>query len=137
MTRRRTGAWLAPALALALASGVSGCFSEAPPISGSMEEATVKGTVRVRGKPVNNGIVSFRCANVNRPGVALKEAKIGKDGTYSVTTLLGENFVEVSCKELFTPKNRVLVENERMVKVGRGENTIDLDIPEQPAAKVE
>lgn len=129
MARRQIAGWLT----LALLVPVGGC-SDAPPISGSLEEAKVKGTVRVRGKPVDNGIVSFRCANVNRPGVALKEVKIGKDGTYSITTLIGENFVEVSCKELFSPKNRVLIENEQMIKIGSGENTLDIDIPPQPKA---
>lgn len=127
MTRRCAIGWAS----LVLVALSCGC-SEAPPISGSMDEVTIKGIVRVRGKPVNNGIVSFRCANVNRPGVPLKEAKIGSDGTYTVATLVGENFVEVSCKELFTPKNRVLVENEQMIKISPGQEALDIDIPAQP-----
>lgn len=130
MTRRRAAGWLALALTT---TGVGGCrFSDAPPISGSLEEATVKGTVRVHGKPVTNGIVSFRTSNINRPNAPLKEAPIGKDGTYTVTTLVGENFIEVSCKELFTPKNRSLLENEQMVNITSGASSLDIDIPQQP-----
>lgn len=119
----------AASLALIVIVIVGGCrFSDAPSVSGSTEEATVKGTVRIRGKPATNGIVSFRTSNINRPNAPLKEAPIGKDGTYTVTTLIGENFVEVSCKELFTPKNRVLLENEQMVNINSGENALDIDL---------
>jgi hypothetical protein len=133
MTRRRAAGWLALAL---WAAGTGGCrFSDAPPVSGSMEEATVKGTVRVRGKPVTNGVVSFRCSNINRPKAEIREAPIGKDGTYTVKTLVGQNFVEVSCKETLSPKNRDLIENEQMVEIRSGENTLDIDIPPKaPAA---
>src|SRR5262249_29235275 len=130
MKRRRLAGWLALSLC---ACGWAGCrFSDAPPVSGSMEEATVKGTVRVRGKAVNNGIVTFRSSNVNRPNAQTKEAPIGKDGSYTIKTLIGENFVEVSCKETLSPKNRELIENEQMVRVRSGENTLDIDIPPQP-----
>jgi hypothetical protein len=96
-----------------------------------MEEATVKGTVRVRGKPVTNGRVSFRTSNINRPTAPTKEAEIQKDGTYAIKTLVGANFVEVSCKEILTPRNRDLVENEQMVTIRSGENTLDIDLPSQ------
>jgi hypothetical protein len=122
---RLTPAWLTVMVLVV----VGGCrFSDAPAISGSTEEATVKGTVRIRGKPATNGVVSFRTSNVNRPNVPLKEAPIGKDGSYTVTTLVGQNFVEVSCKELFTAKNRVLLENEQLVNINSGENTLDIDL---------
>jgi hypothetical protein len=128
MTRRDAAVWLALALWTAGAGG--GC-SGAPSATGSMEEATVKGTVRVRGKPVTNGRVSFRSSNINRPTAPTKDAEIGKDGTYSVTTLVGANFVDVSCKEILTPKNRDLVENEQMVTIKSGENILDINLPSQ------
>jgi hypothetical protein len=133
MTRQRAAVW--SALALLIAS--SGCHSYpgAPDVSGSMEEATVKGTVRVRGQPVNNGTVTFRTANVRRPTAPWHEAPIGKDGTYTVQTLVGENYIEVSCKELNTPQNRQLLDNERMVKIQSGENTLDIDLPPQAATQ--
>ena len=134
MTRRYAAAWLA--LALGTAGLVGGC-SDAPPVSGSMEEATVKGIVRVRGKPVTNGSVTFRSSNINRPTAQTKEAEIDKDGHYTITTLVGENFVEVACKEIFAAKNRQMIENEQMVKIQSGENTFDIDLPPQGPAKVE
>ncbi|MHC5542770.1 hypothetical protein ACYOEI_31480 [Singulisphaera rosea] len=122
-------------MALSATSLAGGCsFSDAPPISGSTTEVNLKGTVRVRGKAVTNGIVSFRTANINRPNAPLNEAPIGKDGTYSIKTLEGENFVEVSCKELFTAKNRILAENEQMIIIKPGESTLDIDIPAHPPA---
>jgi hypothetical protein len=131
MTRRHAAGWLALALWIA-----GGCGNpDAPPVSGSMEEATVKGTVRVRGKPVTNGLVSFRSSNINRPAAPTREAPIGKDGTYTAKTLVGENFVDVTCKELTTRKNWVLMENERLVKIQSGENTLDIDLPPIPQAQ--
>mgnify|MGYP006972408294 CR=1 FL=1 len=111
---------------------VAGC-SEKPNVTGSMEEAKVKGVVRVRGKAVNNGSVTFRASNINRPNAPTKETPIGKDGTFEVSAFIGNNFVEVSCKELMQPKNRMLLENERMIEIKPGDNTLDLDIPPEPA----
>jgi hypothetical protein len=130
MTRRFAAGSLALVLALALSGGCGDNVSST--VSGSMEEATVKGTVRVRGKPVNNGMITFRTSNINRPNAPLKEAKINKDGTYTITTLVGGNMVEVTCKEVLSARNRDLIENERMVQVQPGENTIDVDIPPAP-----
>jgi hypothetical protein len=129
---------VATALALAVGNaGLVGGCSDAPRVSGSLEEATVQGMVRVRGKPVTNGRVTFRSSNINRPTAPTKEAEITKDGHYSITTLVGENFVEVTCKELFEAKNRPMIENEQMVKIQSGENTLNIDLPPQGPAKVE
>ena len=99
-----------------------------PRVSGSLEEATVKGTVTLRGKPVTNGEISFRASNINRPNVPAKNAAIGKDGTYTIQAFIGENMVEVSCKELATRKNMELQENIRPVKLKSGEQTLDVEI---------
>jgi hypothetical protein len=97
-----------------------------------MEEATVKVTVRVHGKPVNNGSVVFNCVNIRRPNATMPQANINKDGTYEIKTLVGQNYVELSCKELATAKNRVYADTQIPVMVKSGENTIDLD-PTTPA----
>jgi hypothetical protein len=100
-----------------------------------MEEVTLKGTVRVRGKPVNNGRVTFRTSNVNRPTAPTKEAEIGKDGTYTIATLVGLNFIEVTCKETLGAKNRDLMENEQPINIKSGQTTLDINIPpEAPSA---
>ncbi len=122
-----------------IAAGILGLFlwatagcSDAPAVSGSLEESTVKGVVRVQGKPVKGGMVTFRPSNVNRPDAPVKEGPIGPDGTYSVSTLVGQNFVEVSCKELLTPRNRPFLENEQLVEVPSGGTVLDIDIPPTP-----
>jgi hypothetical protein len=130
MARRHAARWLALAIWVAGA----GCNAFAPGLSSSTEEATVTGTVRVRGKPVTNGEITFRSSNVNRRGAPTKNAPIGKDGRYTITTLVGENFVMVVCKELFKRENQMLLDLEdgQTVKVGPGENTIDIDLPPRP-----
>jgi hypothetical protein len=122
-------------LALCVAGG--GCNTFAPGLSGSAAEATVTGIVRVRGKPVTNGEITFRSSNVNRRGAPAKNAPIGKNGRYTITTLVGENSVMVVCKELFQRENQMLLDLEdgQMVKVGPGENTIDIDLPPPPTAR--
>jgi hypothetical protein len=115
------------AAALLLACG--GCGSPGvPSVSSSRVETTIKGVVHVRGKPVDNGTVTFNAANVRRPDVGLRQVSINKDGTYTVKTLVGENYVQVSCKELNRSQNRMFGENEFMFMAEHGENTFDIDI---------
>jgi hypothetical protein len=127
MRRPDLAAWTA----LGLLLGPAGCdhHAGAPSVSGSLEEATVKGTVRVRGKPVNNGSVTFNCVNIRRPNATAPRAPIRKDGTYEIKTLVGENYVEVSCRELATRQNRAFADTQIPVTVRSGDNTIDLDLP--------
>jgi hypothetical protein len=127
-----SGGWLT----VALLFGCGGCSTQGVPyISSSQEETTVKGVVRVRGKPVDNGTVVFNAANVGRPNVALRKASINKDGTYSLKTLVGGNNVQVSCKELLKAENRMFNESEFSLTAERGETTFNIDIP--PASLVE
>jgi len=89
----KPGALLATALLLV----VWGCNSggSAPAVSGSSEESNVKGTVTVKGKPATAGKVVFDPANINRRTVLSRSADIGKDGTYTVKTLIGQNIVHL------------------------------------------
>jgi hypothetical protein len=129
MRRPHDAGWVVIA-ALLLAS--SGCdpHAGAPPVSGSMEEATVKGTVKIRGKPVNGGSIVFSASNFRRPNAAPRTAAINKDGTYTVKALVGENSVEIECKELLTPKNREFKDQVWPATVASGECTIDFDLPQ-------
>jgi hypothetical protein len=123
-------------MAAALLAACGGCGPYGvPAVSSSLEETTVKGTVRVRGKPVNNGTVEFNPANVRRPNEGLRRAPINKDGTYSITTLVGENSVQVSCRELMSARNRMFAENEFALMAASGENTFDMDIGPAPQAR--
>src|SRR5262245_45902495 len=101
---------------MVIACSCIGCGSS-PPVSGSRDEATVSGVVRLHGKPVDNGTVVFNVANVNRPSAPPREAPIGKDGSYTIKTLLGENNVVISCKQFRMPKNARYAEDEHFVKV--------------------
>jgi hypothetical protein len=94
-----------------------------------MEEATLKGTVRVNGKLVNNGSISFRTAHIKRPNSPTKSTTINPDGTYSVTTVVGENYVEVTCKEMSTPQAKKFRGSEQLIMVNSGENSVDIEIP--------
>jgi hypothetical protein len=99
-----------------------------PPVSSSLEEATVKGIVRLHGKVIDNGKIIFHCANINRPNAGVRETSIGKDGAYSVQTLVGGNTVELQCRELRDPKTRRPIPYELHFDVEPGENTLDIDI---------
>jgi hypothetical protein len=131
MPRLHLAAWTAFGVLVALA----GCdpHAGAPSVSGSLEEAIVKGTVRIHGKPVNNGTVTFNCVNIKRPNATPASAPIGKDGTYEIKTLVGQNYVELNCRELTAPKNRVFADTQIPVMVQAGDNAIDIELPPNPA----
>lgn len=131
MQQRRNRPGRAAAMMMLLLAGCLGCnpLSGGPSVSGSSEEATVSGSVRIRGKPVGNGQVIFHCANVSRPDARPRLAPINDDGTYTIKTLVGENNVEVSCKELQAPKNSRYAEDQHLVVVQSGENAFDIEIP--------
>jgi hypothetical protein len=122
-------------LVIASLGALSGCdpHAGAPDISGSHEEAIVRGTISVNGKPVNNGNVVWDCQNIRRKDVQPRQSSIDKDGKYEVKTLVGENFVNVSCKELFAnPKMRMISNEIYTIKVPSGESIIDFDLPAGP-----
>jgi len=114
-----------------LVAAINGCSSNpaASALTSSVEEATLKGTVRVNGKLVDNGTLSFRTAHINRPNSPTKNANINKDGTYSVTTVVGENYVEVACKEMNTREAKRFRGQEQLIMVKSGENAVDIEIP--------
>jgi hypothetical protein len=98
----------------------------APAVSSSMTEATVSGTVTIKGKPATKGEVSFDPANVSR-NVGARTAPIGADGSYTVTTLLGGNVVRVATPE--TARDPALQFNETTFDVQSGTNKLDIVLP--------
>lgn len=126
----RSRIWLFLGMTAALAPGGLGCGR--PSVSGSSQEATVSGVVRLHGKAVDNGVVTFNVANVDRPSAHPREAPIGVDGSYTATTLVGENNVEVTCRQLRTAKYARYAEDEHFLKVNPGANAFDIDIPPTP-----
>jgi hypothetical protein len=79
-----------------LAGWACGCDNVAPTVSGSVEETTVTGTITYKGKPVTRGQVIFDPANINRKNALARTTEVGKDGSYTVKTLVGENMVVMS-----------------------------------------
>src|SRR4029077_16914294 len=91
----------------------------APPVSSSMEETTVKGTVTIKGKPASGGQIQFDPSNVDRK-VMPRTAKIGEDGTYTITTLVDGDVVTVTGPKI----DKSLSAMVQTVKVKSGENAI-------------
>jgi len=90
-----------------------------------MTEATVTGTVVVRGKPATGGEVRFNPANVDRQ-VGPRSAPIGKDGTYTITTYTGGN--QIGFGGSLATDNPGLFRHKQYYEVRRGENKLDFDL---------
>lgn len=118
----RHAAGLTIAVTLAAAWG---CGKGAPSVSTETTEATVRGTVKIKGKPAIGGEVFFDSSNHRRTANALRTAPIGKDGTYSIRTFVGENSVQVRSSARGSGRGDESV----MYAVGAGENVFDIDWP--------
>ena len=113
----------------ALLTALCGC-STPPDRQSSLEEALLKGTVKVRGKRLQGGELSFNAVNPNRR-VEVRKARISNNGTYEAKVYIGRNIVTV-----FPPKPRNQQEGkdffglnyeEKSVNITAGQNTADLD----------
>src|SRR5947208_3458602 len=71
-----------------------------PATTASTDEATVTGTVTIRGKRATEGTVTFDPSNARRTMVPARTAPIGSDGAYTIRTLVGGNHVEVAIPKL-------------------------------------
>jgi uncharacterized cupredoxin-like copper-binding protein len=119
---RRVGlAAMVFASALALAGGCS-----SPAATSSNEEATVHGTVTVKGKRASTGKVYFNPANINRKNASTATADIAKDGSFTLKTLVGRNTVSVSTP--VTVKDPILQYNSSYFNVAGGDNTYEIDV---------
>ena len=106
----------------------AGCgFSEVPSNSASETEATVHGTVTVRGKPARGGKLTFDPVNIYRKSAPVAKAEIGQDGTYQVRTLLGPNTVRISTPEI--DRDGELAGSSAYIEVRGGDNTLDIPLP--------
>jgi len=118
---------LAPGLvgpALLYLAGL-GCESR-PSVDTSTTEATVKGTVTIKGKPATKGNVVFDPSNYKRKDEQPRLSKIGPDGTYEIKTLVGPNTVKVDSPE--AAKAAGLYETYNY-DVPSGTSTFDVVIP--------
>lgn len=120
---------LARAAIAAVLFVAAGCAGESPPsVSTSTEEATVKGTVKYRGKPVTKGEIRFDPSNIRRNQAGPVSAPIGKDGSYTVKTLVGTNVVSFNIPALAKAAPK-LVYTTFNYDVPAGESTYDVDLP--------
>jgi len=119
---RREVAVLAGTLLLAAV----GCGGVQPPaVSSSNEEATVEGTVKIKGKPPTKAKITFDPSNIHRQ-VGSTTVDVKPDGTYSLKTLAGENNVTVASPE--TDKDPALSTNSQIKVLNPGANTVPIDL---------
>src|SRR5947209_7050582 len=67
-----------------------------PSATSSRTEAQVTGTVKIRGKPMKTGEITFNPTNSARADVTPRTAPIKPDGTYEASTLVGRNLVKIT-----------------------------------------
>jgi hypothetical protein len=104
----------------------SGCDDGKPYMDTSMNEATVSGVVKVRGKPAEGGgTILFNASNSARI-VPHRTAPIGPDGSYTAKTYTGTN--QVSFEGEFTKKDREIGLIKEFAEVQSGENKADFDL---------
>ena len=103
-----------------------GCGDGHPPVDSSLTEATVKGVVKIQGKPAQGGgEIRFNPSNVERK-VASKTSKIEVDGSYSLTTYTGLN--EVKFSGPFLKNHPQLALASRYSEISSGENVVSFDL---------
>jgi hypothetical protein len=106
---------------------VWGCGDGKPPVTSSTEEATVKGTVTIKGKRAKKGEVLFDPSNYRRADATARSAPISSDGTYEIKTLVGENTVRVGGPEAADAGGLYLT---IPIDVKAGEiNTLNIELP--------
>lgn len=106
-----------------------GCDDSTPPsVDSSNTEATVKGTVMVKGNPVTEGEISFDASNFKRADAKVRTAPIEKDGTYTIKALTGENIIRLAGPS--TKKDPSLQYAKRAYNVKPGVNTFDFTVGE-------
>ena len=118
--------WLTRAAATAFSVAAWGCSDGTPSVDSSTDEAKVTGTVKVNGKPMTSGTVTFDASNIARTGAA-RTANIKSDGTYEVSTLVGKNILRVNGPEI--AKNPGLGYANETIDVPSGGTTHDIILP--------
>ena len=108
-------------------SAASGCGDGKPSVDTALTEATVSGTVKINGKTATKGTISFDPSNYQRKDAKPASALIGKDGSFTLTTLVGENAVSVSSPEI--NRDRKLSYNRQSIVVADGPNSITVELP--------
>ena len=119
--------------ALVAACLLQGCGDGKPWVDTSLTEATVTGTVSVKGTPATGGKILFNPSNAGRI-VPTRTADIGPDGSYTIKTLTGDNRVTFD-GEVAT-KNVGVGLIKEYANVESGENHFDFDLMGEGSKKV-
>jgi hypothetical protein len=114
-------------LAAALVVALWGCGEDKPATESSTAEAKVTGKVMIRGKPMTSGELIFNPANYLRQNATARKAKINPDGTFEVTTLVGQNSVMISGPAI--TKEPQLGYGAQTIDVKEGDNTLNIELP--------
>jgi len=120
-------------LALVVASLLQGCGEGKPSVDTSLTEASVSGTVSVKGTPATGGKILFNPSNAGRI-VPTRTADIGPDGTYTIKTLTGDN--RVTFEGEVASKNVGVGLLKEYAKVESRENHVDFDLMGEGSKKV-
>jgi hypothetical protein len=118
--------WLTTAFASTLFVATWGCDDGTTAVDTTTAEANVSGVIKVRGKPMDGGEITFDATN-NKRSSAQRKATIGADGTYSITTLQGRNTARISSPMM--KKEPQLAYGIHTIDVQPGENTFNIDLP--------
>jgi hypothetical protein len=119
--------WLGGLLGAAIVTCCGCSETVTSPESASTAKASVKGKVTLDGKPLAKATIRFSPANANRKSAPSAAATIADDGTYEVTTLVGENSVTLGGPPI--AKNTTLMYFTRGCDLKEGDNTFDLTLP--------
>ena len=125
---RIMGRALAPVVATAaLLCGAGGCVDDGTPsVETSNEKVKVKGFVKLKGQPLEDGEIAFDPANIKRKDAGLFKAKVTA-GAYETESLVGGNSVTVRSKVI--DRDLGLSANSKYVELKAGEvNTVDIEL---------
>lgn len=129
---RSARAMILSTASVALLAAGWGCDSGRPAVESSTEEAKVTGKVTIKGKTATKGKVIFDPSNVERKMAPVAKADIAPDGSYSITTLIGDNIVRVEGPD--AEKGGVLLDLIPVdIKPGANELAITLPNAEGPS----
>jgi hypothetical protein len=121
-------------LGLLAASLLQGCGEGKPWVDTSLTEATVSGTVSVKGTPATGGKILFNPSNAGRI-VPSRIAEIAPDGSYTIKTLTGDN--RVTFEGEVATKNVGVGLIKEYAKVESGENHADFDLLGEGSKKIQ
>lgn len=114
-----------------LLAAALGCGGGKPSVDTTNEEATVKGTVTLKGQPLAKGRILFDPSNYRRRDAVARPADLQPDGSYQVTTLVGANRVTFLSPAL--NRDPALQDSTVEFDVKSGENTLDVALPLKPS----